>query len=40
MILRESLKQELCLKDNKEIKNLDEGELKMKNLWPNPFEKV
>ena len=28
-ILRESLKQELCLKDNKEIINLGEGELKM-----------
>jgi len=29
MILRESLKQELCLKDNKETINLSEGELKM-----------
>ena len=28
MILRESLKQELCLKDNKEIINLGDGELK------------
>ena len=29
MILRESLKQELCLKGNKETINLGEGELKM-----------
>ena len=32
MILRESLKQELCLKGKNETINLGEGELKMSNL--------